>query len=391
MVDPVARRRHPAVRRAAAALAGQQRRRARTTTRSTSSPTSTRSSRTTSTARPRSRSTCCVVALVLSPACSSPAAACSRRTDAMTRSRHPAIAASPAPAGGRPGGAAAPWSLVMLARLRAVLRDPDRLAAAGGDQDRRTSSISSNPFSLGLARQFAANWDAAVRVPGRRGHARGSATRSSTRSARWCITLVVTSRPATRWRMMEFRRPAALLVATLVVMLMPNTALVLPIFLEINARRLIGTPLSVDPAVLVLPVRGLPDLHLLLHRACPRTCWPRRGSTAAREIAGVPPGRAAAGRAGRRAGRLLQLRGQLEQLLPAVRDAAGQRPVPDPGRAWPDAAARRPRSTRSSARAAVQLPELALATLVAITPVLVVFLFSQRFLVAGMLAGATKG
>ena len=35
-------------------------------------------------------------------------------------------------------------------------------------------------------------------------------------------------------------------------------------------------------------------------------------------------------------------------------------------------------------------PELALATLVAITPVLVVFLFSQRFLVAGMLAGATK-
>ncbi|MET9913407.1 carbohydrate ABC transporter permease, partial [Streptomyces sp. NPDC006476] len=29
-------------------------------------------------------------------------------------------------------------------------------------------------------------------------------------------------------------------------------------------------------------------------------------------------------------------------------------------------------------------------TLVAITPVLVVFLFAQRFLVSGMLAGATK-
>jgi multiple sugar transport system permease protein len=39
---------------------------------------------------------------------------------------------------------------------------------------------------------------------------------------------------------------------------------------------------------------------------------------------------------------------------------------------------------------AVERPELALATLIAITPVLVVFLFSQRFLVAGMLAGATK-
>ncbi len=39
---------------------------------------------------------------------------------------------------------------------------------------------------------------------------------------------------------------------------------------------------------------------------------------------------------------------------------------------------------------AIQRPQLALATLVAITPVLVVFLFAQRFLVSGMLAGATK-
>jgi multiple sugar transport system permease protein len=39
---------------------------------------------------------------------------------------------------------------------------------------------------------------------------------------------------------------------------------------------------------------------------------------------------------------------------------------------------------------AVQRPEVALATLLAITPVLLVFLFSQRFLVAGLLAGATK-
>ena len=33
---------------------------------------------------------------------------------------------------------------------------------------------------------------------------------------------------------------------------------------------------------------------------------------------------------------------------------------------------------------------MALATLLAIVPVLAIFLFSQRFLVAGMLAGATK-
>jgi multiple sugar transport system permease protein len=36
-------------------------------------------------------------------------------------------------------------------------------------------------------------------------------------------------------------------------------------------------------------------------------------------------------------------------------------------------------------------PELALATIVAIAPVLIVFLFAQRSLVSGMLAGATKG
>ena len=39
---------------------------------------------------------------------------------------------------------------------------------------------------------------------------------------------------------------------------------------------------------------------------------------------------------------------------------------------------------------AIERPQLALATLVAITPVLIVFLFAQRFLVSGMLAGATK-
>ncbi len=36
-------------------------------------------------------------------------------------------------------------------------------------------------------------------------------------------------------------------------------------------------------------------------------------------------------------------------------------------------------------------PELATATLVAIAPVFIVFLFAQRALVTGMLAGATKG
>ena len=39
---------------------------------------------------------------------------------------------------------------------------------------------------------------------------------------------------------------------------------------------------------------------------------------------------------------------------------------------------------------AIELPTLALATLLSVLPVLVVFLFSQRFLVAGLTAGGTK-
>ena len=43
------------------------------------------------------------------------------------------------------------------------------------------------------------------------------------------------------------------------------------------------------------------------------------------------------------------------------------------------------------ANAEIQPPVLVLATLLSITPVLLVFLFSQRYLVAGLTAGATKG
>ena len=41
--------------------------------------------------------------------------------------------------------------------------------------------------------------------------------------------------------------------------------------------------------------------------------------------------------------------------------------------------------------AAIQLPQLALATIISISPVLVIFGVAQRFLVTGLTAGATKG
>jgi len=39
----------------------------------------------------------------------------------------------------------------------------------------------------------------------------------------------------------------------------------------------------------------------------------------------------------------------------------------------------------------IRRPEAALAGLIVVVPVLIVFLFSQRYVVAGMLAGAEKG
>ena len=43
----------------------------------------------------------------------------------------------------------------------------------------------------------------------------------------------------------NFRFRRAILISTLMVMLIPNTALVLPVFLEINAVHLVGSPLAV--------------------------------------------------------------------------------------------------------------------------------------------------
>ena len=59
------------------------------------------------------------------------------------------------------------------------------------------------------------------------------------------ITLVVSIPAGYAMAMMEFRGRHALLVVTLVVMLMPATTLVVPLFLEVNEVHLIGTLWSV--------------------------------------------------------------------------------------------------------------------------------------------------
>ena len=169
---------------------------------------------------------------------------------------------------------------------------------------------------------------------------------------------------------------------------MPATTLVVPLFLEINAVHLVGSLWSV-----VLPFSFYP-FGVFLTYIYFSTALPRDLLAAARIDGCTEFGAfrriALPLAAHHRAGGVLQLRGELDQLLPALRDAAGNNQYPVQvglGLLLTDV----PQFNPTAGTAAVLRPELALATLVAISPVLIVFLFApQRYLVSGLLAGATK-
>lgn len=151
-----------------------------------------------------------------------------------------------------------------------------------------------------------------------------------------------------------------------------------------DRHRLVG-----DTPVLLLSVRRVPGVHLLREQP-PQGPAVRRADRRLHGMAALLPHRAPARQAGGRTGRVLQLRGQLEQFLPALSRPAEQRAVPRPGGPEPTAdldAVLQPRRRRRTER---DHPELALAIIIAILPVLVLFVFSQRTLVSGMLAGASK-
>jgi multiple sugar transport system permease protein len=112
--------------------------------------------------------------------------------------------------------------------------------------------IVGNPFAPGTPHDLAANWNQLFSFQD------GAVTAWVGNSAMYAlgtlaITLVVSIPAGYAMALTEFRFRRALLVLTLVVMLIPNTALVLPIFLELNLAGLIGSPLSV-----ILPMSFFP-------------------------------------------------------------------------------------------------------------------------------------
>ncbi|MFI6098086.1 carbohydrate ABC transporter permease [Lentzea sp. NPDC051213] len=204
------------------------------------------------------------------------------------------------------------------------------------------------------------------------------------------ITLVTSIPAGYALALMNFRGRRALLAVTLVVMIMPSATLVLPVFLELNEFGLIGTIWSVVLPMAFFPF-GVYLVYIYFATSLPKEiveaaridgCSQRQVFT---KIA-LPLARPVAGLVGFFSfvsnwnnfflpylvlpnSDQFPLQVGLNQLLsstPAFNPVAG-------------------------GGLNITSAELALAVIISILPVLVLFLFSQRTLVSGMLAGSTKG
>ena len=247
--------------------------------------------------------------------------------------------------------------------------------------------VHENPLAFGSWHQLRVNWDALTSFQGDviLLWLRNSAVYGFLALA---ITLAVSIPAGYAMAMMEFRGRRALLVITLVVMLMPATTLVVPLFLELNAVHLIGSLWSV-----VLPFSFYP-FGVYLTYIYFSTALPRDLLAAAR-IDGCTEFGAFRRIALPLAAPIIALVGFFSfvanwtnYFLPYVMlPQSSQYPVQvGIGLLLTDV----PQFNPTAGGGAVLRPELALATLLGITPVLLVFLFAQRYLVSGLLAGATK-
>ncbi|MCS5717628.1 carbohydrate ABC transporter permease [Herbiconiux sp. CPCC 205763] len=203
------------------------------------------------------------------------------------------------------------------------------------------------------------------------------------------LTLVVSIPVGYALALTDFRLRRVLLVTTLVVMLIPNTALVLPIFLELSAVRLIGNPLSV-----ILPFSFFP-FGVYLTYIYFSTSVSRDLLDAAR-IDGAGEFRVFWRVAMPLATPVIALVGFFNfvgnwnnYFLPFVMVPGRKSPI-QVGLA--ELLSNVPLFNPTSASTVnIEVPTLALATIISVAPVLIIFLFSQRFLVSGMTAGGTKG
>ncbi|MGZ0713001.1 carbohydrate ABC transporter permease (plasmid) [Coraliomargarita sp. W4R53] len=202
------------------------------------------------------------------------------------------------------------------------------------------------------------------------------------------LTLLVSIPAGYALAMVEFRGRNLLLITTLIVMLIPNTALVLPIFLELSAVGLVGTPLSV-----ILPFSFYP-FGVYLTYIYFSTAVSRDLLNAAR-IDGAGEFTVFTKIAMPLATPVIALVGFFSLVanwnnyfLPFVMVPGRKSPI-QVGLA--ELLSNVPLFNPTTAGSVtISLPVLALATILSVAPVLIIFLFSQRFLVSGLTAGGTK-
>lgn len=245
-----------------------------------------------------------------------------------------------------------------------------------------------HPFSVGTLEQFATNWESLMT------YQNGLVWTWLGNSAFYSlsaliITLLISIPAGYALALTEFRGRQLLLVVTLVVMLIPNTALVLPVFLELSAVRLIGSPLAV-----ILPFSFFPFGVYLTYIYFSTTI--SKDLLDAARIDGASELRVFRQVALPLATPVVALVGFFSftgnwtnYFLPFVTVPGRSAPI-QVGLA--ELLSNVPQfNPTTAASTTIDLPALALATVLSVAPVLVVFLFSQRFLVTGMTAGGTKG
>ncbi|HEY8686656.1 MAG TPA: carbohydrate ABC transporter permease [Chloroflexota bacterium] len=248
--------------------------------------------------------------------------------------------------------------------------------------------LTAAPFAFGSWDAFVANWKSLVDFQS--GAIVGWLGNSTSYAFAALVIVLVVSIPAGyAMALTEFRFRQALLVITLVVMLIPNTALVLPVFLELNSVGLIGNALAV-----ILPFSFFP-FGVYLTYIYFSTSVPRDLLAAAR-IDGCTEVQVFLRIALPLAAPVVALvaffsfvQNWNNYFLPFVMlPSSNQYPMQI---GLTSLLGSTPAFNPSSIGVqTIELPTLALATVISIAPVLIVFLFSQRFLVSGMTAGGTK-
>ena len=133
----------------------------------------------------------------------------------------------------------------------------------------------------------------------------------------------------------EFPGRKLILVLTLIAMITPSTAVVLPIFLEMNLLGLNNTYVGLILASGFFPF-GVYLTYVYFSTSLPKGVMDLRPGRWLQPLPAVHPHRPAAGPADHRAGRVLQLPRHLEQLLPRLRAAHRRQALQPAGR--PDGA-----------------------------------------------------